>query len=108
MATVFQGTPVEYTRFISMLPEVDIVITSSGAPHYILRKDDMQRGIAARRNKPMFLIDIAVPRHIEPAVNEVDNVFLYDIGDRREVVKANLRERMKEADHAEELVNADV
>ena len=84
-----------------MLPEVDILIASSGAPHYILRKEEMQRVIAARRNKPMFLIDIAVPRNIEPAVNEIDNVFLYDIDDLQEVVNANLRERLKEAEHAE-------
>ena len=108
MAQLFQGTPVEYTRFVSMLPEVDIVITSSGAPHYILRKEEMQRIISARRNKPMFLIDIAVPRNIEPAVNEVDNVFLYDIDDLQEVVNANLRERMKEADHAESMVAEEV
>jgi glutamyl-tRNA reductase len=108
MATLFQGTPVEYTRFVDMLPEVDIVIASSGAPHYILRKEEMQRVIAARRNKPMFLIDIAVPRNIEPTVNDVDNVFLYDIDDLQEVVNANLRERMKEADHAEVLVTEEV
>jgi len=108
MAKLFQGTPVEYTRFVAMLPEVDIVIASSGAPHYILRKEDMQRVIAARRNKPMFVIDIAVPRNIEPSVNEVDNVFLYDIDDLQEVVNANLRERMKEADHAEAMVTEEV
>jgi len=108
MAALFQGTPVEYTRFVSMLPEVDIVITSSGAPHYILHKDEMQRVIAARRNKPMFLIDIAVPRNIEPTVNDVDNVYLYDIDDLQEVVNANLRERMKEAEHAEAMVTEEV
>ena len=54
------------TRFVAMLPEVDILIASTGAPHYILRKEEMQRVIAARRNRPMFLIDIAVPRNIEP------------------------------------------
>lgn len=108
MAKLFQGTPVEYTRFVGMLPEVDIVIASSGAPHYILRKEEMQRVITARRNKPMFLIDIAVPRNIEPSVNDLDNVFLYDIDDLQEVVNANLRERMKEADHAESLVAAEV
>jgi glutamyl-tRNA reductase len=108
MAELFHGTPVEYTRFISMLPEVDIVITSSGAPHYILRKEDMHRVISARRNKPMFLIDIAVPRNIEPAVNDLANVFLYDIDDLQEVVNANLRERMKEAGHAETLVEEEV
>jgi glutamyl-tRNA reductase len=91
-----------------MLPEVDILITSSGAPHYILTSDDMQRVISARRNRPMFLIDIAVPRNIEPSVNKVDNVFLYDIDDLQEVVNANLRERFKEAERAEELVAQEV
>jgi glutamyl-tRNA reductase len=108
MAKLFQGTPVEYSRFVTMLPEVDILITSSGAPHYILHKDEMHRVIAARRNKPMFLIDIAVPRNIEPAVNDLDNVFLYDIDDLQEVVNANLRERMKEAEHAEQIVAQEV
>jgi glutamyl-tRNA reductase len=108
MARLFQGTPVEYTRFSSMLPEIDILITSSGAPHYILRKEDVQRVIAARRQKPMFLIDIAVPRNIEPAVNDIDNVFLYDIDDLQEVVNANVRERRKEAGHAEALVAEEV
>lgn len=108
MATLFQGTPVEYGRFTAMLPEVDILIASSGAPHYILHKDEMQRVISARRNKPMFLIDIAVPRNIEPAINEIDNVFLYDIDDLQEVVNTNLRERMKEAGRAELLVAEEV
>jgi len=108
MAALFQGTPVEYTRFVDMLPEVDILIASSGAPHYILHKDEMQRVIAARRNRPVFLIDIAVPRNIEPSVNEIDNVFLYDIDDLQEVVNANLRERMKAAERAEELVVEEV
>jgi glutamyl-tRNA reductase len=108
MAKLFQGTPVEYGRFLSMLPEVDILIASSGAPHFILHKDEMQRVIAARRNKPMFLIDIAVPRNIEPAVNDLDNVFLYDIDDLQEVVNANLRERLKEAERAEEIVKQEV
>jgi glutamyl-tRNA reductase len=108
LAAVFQGTPVEYNRLLALLPEVDIVITSSGAPHYVLTKDEMQRIINARRNKPMFLIDIAVPRNIEPSVNQVDNVFLYDIDDLQEVVNANLRERIKEAERAEELVSQEV
>jgi glutamyl-tRNA reductase len=108
LAAIFQGTPVEYQRFLGILPEVDIVITSSGAPHYILTRDEMERVISARRNKPMFLIDIAVPRNIEPQVNEIDNIFLYDIDDLQEVVDANLRERFKEAERAEELVSQEV
>jgi glutamyl-tRNA reductase len=108
MARLFQGTPVEYSRFLATLPEVDILITSSGAPHYILHKEEMQRVIAARRNRPMFLIDIAVPRNIEPSVNDLDNVFLYDIDDLHEVIEANKRERMKEAERAEALVAEEV
>ena len=108
MAQLFNGTAVDYARFTSMLPEVDIVITSSGAPHYILTREDMQRVIAARKNKPMFLIDIAVPRNIEPAVNKVDNVFLYDIDDLQGVVTANLEERRKEAHRAEQIVAEEV
>jgi len=108
VASLFQGTPVEYAKFLSLLPEVDILITSSGAPHYILHKAEMQRVIGVRRNKPMFLIDIAVPRNIAPNVNEVDNVFLYDIDDLQGVVNANLREREVEAGHAEGIIAQEV
>ena len=108
MAKLFQGTPVEYSRFLGMLPEVDILIASSGAPHYILHKEEMQRVITARRNKPAFLIDIAVPRNIDPSINDLANVFLYDIDDLQEVVNANLREREKEAERAEVLVSEEV
>jgi glutamyl-tRNA reductase len=108
VASLFQGTPVEYTKFLSLLPEVDILITSSGAPHYILHKAEMQHVIGVRRNKPMFLIDIAVPRNIAPNVNEVDNVFLYDIDDLQGVVNANLREREVEAGHAEGIIAQEV
>jgi glutamyl-tRNA reductase len=108
LAQMFQGTPVEYARFPAMLPEMDIVITSSAAPHYLLTSEEAQRVIAARRNRPMFLIDIAVPRNIEPSVNKIDNVFLYNIDDLQQVVNANLRERQKEAERAEAIVEEEV
>jgi glutamyl-tRNA reductase len=108
MAKLFHGTPIEWGRFPSMLPEVDILIASTGSTEHVLSKEDMQRVISARRNRPVFLIDIAVPRNIDPAVNELDNVFLYDIDDLQEVVNANLRERMKEAEHAERIVAEEV
>jgi glutamyl-tRNA reductase len=104
MAALFQGRAVEYTQFASVLHEVDIVIASSGAPHYILSREEMQRVIAARRNKPMFLIDIAVPRNIDPAVNDVEGVFLYDVDDLEGVVNANIKERSKQAAQAEAIV----
>ncbi len=108
MAQLFGGQIVEYTRFLSFLPEVDIVITSSGAPHYILVRDDMKKVIDARKNRPMFLIDIAVPRNIEPSVNELDNVFLYDIDDLQKVVETNLAGRMQSAVDAEAIIREEV
>jgi glutamyl-tRNA reductase len=108
MARLFEGKIVEYTAFTGFLHEVDIVIASSGAPHYILTKNDMRKVIEARRNRPMFLIDIAVPRNIEPAANELDNVFLYDIDDLQKVVDSNVKDRMQEAAEAETIIAEEV
>jgi glutamyl-tRNA reductase len=108
MAGLFEGEIIEYDRLLESLPEMDIVITSSGAPFYILRKQQMRKVIEMRRNRPMFLIDIAVPRNIEPAVNEIDNVFLYDIDDLQKVVETNVGERQKRAEAAEQIVDEEV
>ncbi len=108
MAELFQGTIVEYDRFLAVLPEMDIVITSSGAPFYLIQKMHMRRVIEVRKNRPVFLIDISVPRNIEPSVNEIDNVFLYDIDDLERVVEANVGERKKRAEHAEQIIGAEV
>jgi glutamyl-tRNA reductase len=108
MVELFDGKLVDYTRFLSALPEVDIVISSSAAPHYIIRRDDMKKVLDARRNRPMFLIDIAVPRNIEPTVNALDNVFLYDIDDLQKVIETNLQGRMDSAKEAEAIVHEEV
>lgn len=108
LAAVFGGRAVRYDRYKDLLPEVDIVITSSAAPHYILDSDDIRSVIEARRNRPVFLIDIAVPRNIDPAVNELDNVFLYDIDDLREVADENLHGRLREAGEAESIIDEEV
>ena len=108
MAKLFDGRAIEYTRFLGMLHEVDIVITSSAAPHYILTREDMQRVIAQRRNKPIYLIDIAVPRNIDPRVNEIEGVFLKDVDDLEGVVNANIQQRSKQADQAEKIVAVEV
>jgi glutamyl-tRNA reductase len=108
MARVFDARIIEYDKFVTALPEVDIVIASSGAPHYILLKEQMRKVIEARRNRPMFLIDIAVPRNIEPSVNQLDNVFLYDIDDLQRVVDQNVKGRVKVAEEAEEIVAEEV
>ncbi len=108
MAAVFDARIIEYEKLSGSLPDVDIVIASSGAPHYILLKEQMRKVIEARRNRPMFLIDIAVPRNIEPAVNQLDNVFLYDIDDLQRVVDQNVKGRMKMAEEAEHIVAEEV
>ena len=108
LAAGFQGDIVEYDRFPAVLSEVDILIASTAAPGYILGKSDMRKVMEARRNRPMFLIDIAVPRNIEPAVNELDGAFLYDIDDLEKVVQANLGERRKRAELAEQIVAEEV
>ena len=108
LAEEFQGQVVPYEDFVGMLPEIDILLTSSGAPHYILTREQMRVVISRRRNRPMFLIDIAVPRNIEPSVNQLDNVFLYDIDDLDRVVKSNLQARQNVAQQAEEIITEEV
>ena len=108
LAEEFQGQVVPYEDFAGMLAEIDILLTSSAAPHYILTREQMRGVISRRRNRPMFLIDIAVPRNIEPSVNQLDNVFLYDIDDLDRVVKSNLQARMNVAEQAEEIITEEV
>jgi glutamyl-tRNA reductase len=86
----------------------DIVISSTGAPHYIVGKDHVTKVMHKRRNKPIFFIDIAVPRDIDPAVANLYNVFAYDIDDLDNVVQTNLEERKKAAEFAEAIVDAEV
>jgi glutamyl-tRNA reductase len=108
MAALFRGTVIPIGQFEARLPEMDIVITSSGAPHYVLTKAGMRRVIEARKNRPMFLIDIAVPRNIEPTVNDLENIFLYDIDDLQRVVEDNRRGRSEVAEEAERIIAEEV
>lgn len=108
MARLFHGRLVDYASLHQALPQMDIVITSSGAPEPVIRKDAMRRVIEARRNRPMFLIDIAVPRNVEPQANELDNVFVYDIDDLQKVVEANLHGRLREAEQADLIITEEV
>jgi glutamyl-tRNA reductase len=102
------GKVLDYERFEETVPQVDIVLASSGAPRYILTKEQMRGVMSRRRNRPMFLIDIAVPRNIEPKVNELDSVFLYDIDDLGKVVDQNLKGRIRVAEDAEDIIREEV
>ena len=99
------GEPVPFERLIETLAKVDIVISSTGAHEPIIRADDMKEVLRKRKNKPMFFIDIAVPRDIDPSVNSLDNIYLYDIDDLKEVVEENLAGRREEAARAALIVD---
>jgi glutamyl-tRNA reductase len=108
LARLFMGQVVPYELFPHRLHEVDIVITSSGAPGYVLNRETVQKAIEARRNEPMFFIDIAVPRNIEPDVNRVEHAFLYDIDDLQGIAARNLKTRLDVAEQAEGIVAEEV
>lgn len=108
MAQECGGRAIDYESFPSALPGVDIVLASSGAPHYILTAPQMRAVMTRRRNQPMFLIDIAVPRNIDPEINKIESVFLYDIDDLGKVVDANLRGRIEMAKEAEAIIHEEV
>ena len=104
MALKFGGEAVHFERLQDALEQVDIVISSTAAPHPIIKHEDVVRLIRARKNRPIFFIDIAVPRDVEPRVNTIDNVFLYDLDDLTGVVASNRAEREAAARVAEEIV----
>jgi len=104
LAQKFGGEAVHFDRILEHLEQVDIVISSTAAPYPIIKYEDVVRVIRARRNRPIFFIDIAVPRDIEPRVNTIDNVFLYDLDDLMGVVASSRAERAAAARVAEEIV----
>ncbi|TKB71469.1 MAG: glutamyl-tRNA reductase [Nitrospira sp.] len=104
LAQRFNGTPIPFDQFRHEMAEADIVLCSTGASHYLIRRDDVQAAVRRRMNRPIFLIDISVPRNIDPAVKDVDNAFLFDIDDLELRVEHNLNERRGEAMKAERMV----
>ena len=108
LAQAFHGTAIAFDQLFEHLPKADIVISSTGASGYVVNKEDVARILSARRNRPVFFVDIAVPRDIDPLVNELDNTFVYDIDDLEQVVEANKKQREREAVWAEEIVQEEV
>lgn len=108
LAEQFRGTAVPFESFPAILPEADIVITSTGAPGFVVGAPMVAEALRRRRNRLLFLIDIAVPRDIDPAAGEIENVFLYNIDHLQGVVDANRERRGGEAQKAEAIVAAEV
>jgi glutamyl-tRNA reductase len=108
MARALSGTALPFDELDTALGAVDIVVTSTGAPEPVIGRDLVQRVLHGRRGRPLFFIDIAVPRDVEASVGTLDDVYCYDIDDLKQVVDANLRERAREAQRAESLVEREV
>lgn len=104
LAQTLGAKAISWETFSEHLAHTDIVVSSTSAPQPIIHKAMVQEAMRVRKGKPMFFIDIAVPRDIEPAINTLDGVFLYDIDDLENVVEANRRERQREALVAEDLI----
>jgi len=108
LARDLAGTAVRYEDVTSVMAEVDIVITSTAAQEPIVRATEVDAVMRARHARPLFFVDIAVPRNVEAAVNDLDNVYCYDVDDLRLVVESNMRERQREAQRGEQLVEREV
>jgi glutamyl-tRNA reductase len=106
LAAEFGGRAIHFDDCHQALAEADIVVSSTGSPHTILHRDDVASILSARRNRPLFLVDIAVPRDIDPAVQELANVFLYDIDDLETIVRENARCREQELARCHEIISA--
>jgi len=103
------GCPLEAVGSVSeAMREADIVVAVTAAREPIVTAEHARRALQARRGRPLFFIDIAVPRNVEPAVNDLENAFCYDIDDLRSVVESNLKERQREALRAQALLEREV
>ena len=108
MAEEFKGRVIPFEKLYEAASEADIVISSTGAPHPIFRREHGQAFMQRRKNRPMFFIDIAVPRDVDPAMGKLEGVFVYDIDDLQAVAAAHMAERSRVASDAETLVAQEV
>jgi glutamyl-tRNA reductase len=104
LAAQFGGRAVPFDDCVSAMTEADIVISSTGAPQTILRRSDIVAVMEARRNRPLFIVDIAVPRDIDPEVQFLRNVYLYNIDHLEKIVRENVRQREQELTECEAIL----
>jgi glutamyl-tRNA reductase len=108
LARRFEGEAVQFDALGEHLALCDIVIASTGAPHALVVAEDVQRALATRRRRNLFLIDLSVPRNIDPLVAQIDGAYLYNIDDLQNVADANRELRQRKAADAEEIVAREV
>jgi glutamyl-tRNA reductase len=108
LAAKFGGEAIRFDNLYDSCDRADIVITSTGAPVAIFKREHGERFLARRKNRPMFFIDIAVPRDVDPDINKLDGIFVYDIDDLQQAVATHVADRKKEAERAEAIVQSEV
>lgn len=108
LAQKFGAEPIQFDEWLRALRTSDIVISSTSAPHTVVRYEDVKTAMQERRHKPLFFIDIAVPRDVDASVQTLDDVYLYNIDDLQSVVRANVLERKREIEKCERLVEREI
>jgi glutamyl-tRNA reductase len=108
LARTCDGRAVRYERLVTELADADVVIASTASPKFILTPEVMKSVVRTRRHRPLFIIDIAVPRDVDPRVGNMDNVFVYDVDDLQQVAEENLAVRAREAAQAERIIEEEV
>ena len=108
LAAKFAGQAILFDQLYETCDRADIVITSTGAPHAIFRREHGELFLGRRKNRPMFFIDIAVPRDVDPGMNKLDGIFVYDIDDLQQAVSSHVDDRRKEAERAEAIITTEV
>jgi glutamyl-tRNA reductase len=105
LAKKFRGSAIRFDEITNCLETIDIIISSTGSPEFVITRDQVKSIIRKRRNRPIFFIDIAVPRDIDPDVNRLTNSYVYDIDDLQGVVDENIEDRQQEAVKGERIVD---
>jgi glutamyl-tRNA reductase len=108
LAAKFHGEAIHFSEIYNTCDRADIVITSTGAPVTIFKREHGEMFLSRRKNRPMFFIDIAVPRDVDPEMNKLDGIFVYDIDDLQQAVTSHIADRKKEAERAEFIINSEV
>lgn len=108
LAARFGGSAVRFDDIYEHCSHADIIITSTGSPATIFRREHGEKFLSRRKHRPMFFIDIAVPRDVDPEVNKLDGIFVYDIDDLQDAVASHVESRRQEAEHAENIIAVEV
>ncbi len=104
IAKKLQGNALRFENLLDYIHEYDVVLCSTASKNYILTKDSYEKVMKKRKYKPVFIVDISVPRNIDPSINDIEDVFLYDVDDLKEIAQKNLMERFKEKEKAEIII----